>query len=206
MHNRQLFRDLRALNAVQAPPRLLEAILDEVDLGDHFASLDSALGPVFVAWSGRGVSAVMKTATPEEFQARFEERFRRVPLPAPQLPARITSVKQFDLRGVTEFERAVLLKALEIPVGEVRTYGWIAAEIGHPAAVRAVGSALRKNPVPLLIPCHRVVRGDGHIGQYALGGSENKRLILAAEGLQSDDIAHMARHWSALRAKRAKVV
>ena len=68
-------------------------------------------------------------------------------------------------------------------------------EIGHPAAVRAVGSALRKNPVPVLIPCHRVVRSDGHIGQYALGGSDNKRAILAAEGLQSDEIERLARHW-----------
>ena len=110
-------------------------------------------------------------------------------------------MNQFDLRSVTEFERAVLSKALEIPRGEVRTYGWIAAEIGHPAAVRAVGSALRKNPVPVLIPCHRVVRSDGHIGQYALGGSDAKRLILAADGLESAEIERLARHWSALRAR-----
>ena len=102
---------------------------------------------------------------------------------------------------MTEFERAVLLKALEIPRGEVRTYGWIAAEIGRPAAVRAVGSALRKNPVPVLIPCHRVVRSDGHIGQYALGGSDAKRTILAAEGLA------VGRHpapGAALASQRAK--
>ena len=104
--------------------------------------------------------------------------------------------KQFDLRSVTEFERAVLLKALEIPRGEVRTYGWIAAEIGHPAAVRAVGSALRKNPVPVLIPCHRVVRSDGHVGQYALGGTDAKRTILAAEGLESEEIERLARGYS----------
>jgi O-6-methylguanine DNA methyltransferase len=191
MQNRQLFRDLRALGNVQAPPGVLAAILDEVDLGDRFASLETALGPVYVAWNRFGVSAVMKTATPEEFEARFRERFRRSPRPAPD----VTEMKQFDLRSVTEFERAVLLKALEIPLGEVRTYGWIAAQIGHPAAVRAVGSALRKNPVPVLIPCHRVVRSDGHIGQYALGGSDNKRAILAAEGLQSDEIERLARYW-----------
>jgi O-6-methylguanine DNA methyltransferase len=93
---------------------------------------------------------------------------------------------RFDLRSVTEFERAVLLKAREIPRGQVRTYRWIAAQIGHPAAVRAVGSALRKNPVPVLIPCHRVVRSDGRIGNYGLGGSANKRAILAAEGVPFD--------------------
>jgi O-6-methylguanine DNA methyltransferase len=200
MQDRQFFRDLRVLGKVQAPPRVLEAILDAVDLGDHFASLESELGPVFMAWNRYGVSAVMKAATPEEFEARFRERFGRSPRPAPELPAPMNQ-RQFDLRSVTEFERAVLLKAFEIPRGEVRTYGWIAAEIGRPAAVRAVGSALRKNPVPVLIPCHRVVRSDGHVGQYALGGIDAKRQILAAEGLGSDDIERLARQWSALRAR-----
>jgi O-6-methylguanine DNA methyltransferase len=195
MHNRQLVRDLRALGNVHAPPGVLEAILDAVDLGDRFALLETALGPVFVAWNRYGVSAVMKTATPEEFADRFRERFRRSPRFAETLPARMTEQKQFDLRSVTEFERAVLLKAFEIPRGEVRTYGWIAAEIGHPAAVRAVGTALRKNPVPVLIPCHRVVRSDGHIGQYALGGSDAKRTILASEGLESEEINRLARFW-----------
>src|ERR1700687_1639232 len=191
MQNRQLFRDLRALGNVQTPPGVLAAILDEVDLGDRFASLDTALGPVFVAWNRFGVSAVMKTATPEEFEARFRERFRRSPRRVDALHVRLTEQKQFDLRSVTEFERAVLLKAFEIPRGEVRTYGWIAAEIGHPAAVRAVGTALRKNPLPVLIPCHRVVRSDGHVGEYALGGSDAKRTILAAEGINSDDIQRL---------------
>ena len=193
MHDRQLLNELRALGKVHAPAGVLEAILDEVELSDHYASLETALGPVFVAWNRRGVSAVMKTATPEEFETRFRERFRRSPRPASELPR--LPERFFDLRSVTEFERAVLLKALEIPQGEIRTYGWIAAQIGHPLAVRAVGSALRKNPVPVLIPCHRVVRSDGHIGQYALGGSDAKRIILAAEGIDSDDIQRLARVW-----------
>jgi O-6-methylguanine DNA methyltransferase len=182
MLNRQLLDDLRALGNVKAPPRLLANVLDQLELGDQFASLETALGPVFVAWNRLGVSAVMKTATVGEFQERFRERFGRVPRAADQLPP--LNATNFDLRSVTEFERAVLLKALEIPRGQVRTYAWIAAEIGRPAAVRAVGSALRKNPVPLLIPCHRVVRSDGHVGDYALGGSDAKRLVLASEGIQ----------------------
>ena len=203
MHNRQLLDELRALGNVHTPARVLVAILSEVELSDRYASLETALGPVFVAWNRQGVSAVMKTATPEEFESRFRERFRRSPRRAPELP-RLPEL--FDLRSVTEFERAVLLKALEIPRGEIRTYGWIAAEIGHPAAVRAVGSALRKNPVPVLIPCHRVVRSDGHVGEYALGGSDAKRRILAAEGIHSADIQRLAQRWrpphdGALRAK-----
>ena len=182
MSERVLLEDLRALGKVfQAPPGLVGAVLDEVGLGDWYASLATPLGPVWVAWNRLGVSAVMKTATAEEFEQRFGARFGRLPRPAAGLPDGIG--ERFDLRSVTEFERAVLLKAREIPRGEVRTYGWIAAQIGRPLAVRAVGSALRKNPVPVLIPCHRVVRSDGYIGDYALGGRENKRAILAAEGV-----------------------
>ena len=98
-----------------------------------------------------------------------------------------------DLRGRTEFEVAVWTKALEIPRGEVRPYGWIAAEIGRPRAVRAVGTALGHNPVPLIVPCHRVVRTDGTIGQYSLGGPGNKRTILAAEGLDPTALEDAAR-------------
>jgi O-6-methylguanine DNA methyltransferase len=99
---------------------------------------------------------------------------------------------QFDLRGLSEFERAVLLKALEIPGGEVRPYSWIAREIGHPEAVRAVGTALGKNPVPLLIPCHRVVRADGTLGQYSMGGSRVKRALLEVEGVEPSTIEKLA--------------
>jgi O-6-methylguanine DNA methyltransferase len=203
MHNRQLLDDLRALGKVHTPARVLEAILNEVDLSDRYASQETALGPVFVAWNRHGVSAVMKTATAAEFETRFRERFHRSPRRAPELPR--LPERYFDLRSVTEFERAVLLKALEIPRGEIRTYGWIAAQIGHPLAVRAVGSALRKNPVPVLIPCHRVVRSDGHVGEYALGGSDAKRQILAAEGIGSDDIPRLARRWRPPQASKLVV-
>jgi O-6-methylguanine DNA methyltransferase len=185
---------------VRAPARILEEVLEELELGDHYASLQTALGTVFVAWNRLGVSAVMKTTTSDEFEERFRERFDRMPRLAAALPESIG--ERFDLRSLTEFERAVLLKAREIPLGEVRTYGWIAAQIGHPQAVRAVGTALRKNPIPILIPCHRVVRSDGHIGEYALGGSDNKRAILAAEGLQLEEIQRLARRFHPPRADK----
>src|SRR5260221_7564897 len=98
-----------------------------------------------------------------------------------------------DLRGHTDFERDVWHKALEIPRGEVRPYGWVATEIGGPKAVRAVGTALGHNPVPLIVPCHRVVRSDGMIGQYSLGGPENKRTILTEEGADPDELETLAR-------------
>jgi O-6-methylguanine DNA methyltransferase len=187
----QLLRDLRALGSARAPAGLLEAVLNELQLGDRYAVLGTPLGPVWVAWNQHGVSAVMRSESAEAFEATFQQRYGRPVRPAPDLPNEART--RFDLRGLSEFERAVLLKALEIPRGEFRTYGWIAAQIGHPAAVRAVGTVLRKNPVPVLIPCHRVVRSDGQIGQYALGGSAAKRQILAAEGVVFDHLGRPRR-------------
>jgi methylated-DNA-[protein]-cysteine S-methyltransferase len=81
------------------------------------------------------------------------------------------------------FSLAVLREAAQIPRGETRTYKQIAEALGHPRAYRAVGTALRKNPFPLRIPCHRVVRSDGTIGNYSgKGGKGAKRLLLEKEG------------------------
>jgi O-6-methylguanine DNA methyltransferase len=183
--------ELQNLGKVRAPEGVLESVLAEIGLGDQYAPMATPVGRVFVAWNRLGVSAVMKTASDAEFEERFQVRFHRKPRRAAVVPPEV--LDRFDLRSVTEFERAVLLKAREIPRGEVRTYSWIAAQIGHPAAVRAVGSALRKNPVPLLIPCHRVVRSDGHIGEYSLGGSDDKRAILAAEGVPLEHVDQLVR-------------
>ncbi len=82
---------------------------------------------------------------------------------------------------MTEFERKVLKATLTIPLGETRTYQWIAHKIGRPKAVRAVGQALRKNPYPLVIPCHRVVKLDGTLGGYAGKMDGKKAKLLAME-------------------------
>ena len=74
---------------------------------------------------------------------------------------------------------------MEIPWGEVRPYSWVAREIGRPRAVRAVGSSLGHNPLPFVVPCHRVVRADGHIGEYGAGGPAAKRAMLATEGIDT---------------------
>jgi O-6-methylguanine DNA methyltransferase len=99
----------------------------------------------------------------------------------------------FDLRGLTPFATGVLEGARTIPPGEIRPYAWLAREVGRPRAVRAVGTALGHNPVPILIPCHRIVRSDGHIGDYAWG-SAVKRRALAAEGLDPDAFERLAAH------------
>ncbi|MBF0330436.1 MAG: MGMT family protein [Candidatus Omnitrophica bacterium] len=85
------------------------------------------------------------------------------------------------MKTLTVFERAVLKATLEIPLGETRTYQWVAERIGKPNAVRAVGQALRKNPYPLIIPCHRVIRSDGTPGAYFGKDDGRKERLLELE-------------------------
>jgi O-6-methylguanine DNA methyltransferase len=188
-----------------APPGLAIGVLAEIGLADQFARFDSPIGPLVVAWNGLGVSAVEAARDDATFEATHRARTGRRAIPADRLPVTLERAIvrrlggdrrvriDLDLRGHTDFERDVWYKALEIPRGEVRPYGWIAAEIGRPRAVRAVGTALGHNPVPLIVPCHRVIRSDGTIGQYSLGGPANKRRILGAEGLDPDAMEQAAR-------------
>jgi O-6-methylguanine DNA methyltransferase len=81
-----------------------------------------------------------------------------------------------DLSAAPPFQRRVLEAARDIPYGEARPYAWIAARIGHPRAVRAVGTALGRNPVPVIVPCHRVWRNDGGLGGYIFGADLKRRL------------------------------
>jgi O-6-methylguanine DNA methyltransferase len=199
-----ILRGLKGLPRERAPRSLLPAVLRRVGLGDSYWQLDSAIGPVFVGHSRAGISMVARARSAAEFAKSFEKRFGRPIAPDMALPPKNVRALvagrlrgrdaglRFDLRGLSEFERAVLLKALEIPPGEVRPYSWVAREIGHPDAVRAAGSALAKNPVPLLIPCHRVVRSDGHIGDYSLGGPRNKRTLLESEGAEPETLEKLA--------------
>jgi O-6-methylguanine DNA methyltransferase len=194
---------LRALREVSAPD-LSGAVLGEIGLADRYAPLDTTLGELYVAHNARGISAVMFAHDDADFERMFRARFGRPAFREPSLPSGLLRAAErqmegkmgalrFDLRGLSEFEQAVLLKALEIPRGEIRPYSWIAREIGHPRAVRAVGTALARNPIPLFIPCHRVVRLDGTIGNYGLGGSDNKRRILGAEGIDVARVERLAR-------------
>jgi O-6-methylguanine DNA methyltransferase len=188
-----------------APPSLAPGVLVELGMVDRYARFDAPIGSLVVAWNGLGVSAVEAAPDDATFEANHLARTGRRAIRAEVLPAtlgraiarRLAGDRRvridLDLRGHSDFERDVWQKALEIPRGEVRPYGWIAAEIGRPRAVRAVGTALGHNPVPLIVPCHRVVRTDGSIGQYSLGGPANKRTILAAEGLDPDAMESAAR-------------
>lgn len=83
-----------------------------------------------------------------------------------------------DLSGVTDFNGRVLELVRKIPYGVLRTYKWVAREIGAPKATRPVGQALSRNPLPIVIPCHRVVNSDGTLGGYSGGGPDMKRRLI----------------------------
>ena len=201
--NDQLTRRLATLRE-PAPQGFVDTVLAATGVADRYVTRDSGLGTLYVAFNDRGVSALDIAEDDEGFETSFRERFGRPvvrtedtpPSIARHLDRAIADGKPgklpVDLDGLTEFQAAVLRKAAEIPAGEVRPYGWIAKEIGRPKAVRAVGSALAGNPVPVILPCHRVVRSDGTIGNYSLGGPHNKRTLLEEEGLDVDAYQELA--------------
>lgn len=184
--------DLTQLAALRspAPTGLADRVLEQTGPADDWTVVDGPAGPLSVAWSSYGVSLVLPGEDPDTVRAavraRLDRGARRVGSPpaglAPALRAGSSRGVEVDLRGRSPFEVDVLTATRRIPRGEVRSYAWVAAAIGRPAAVRAVGSALGRNPVPVLVPCHRVVRSDGGAGDYVFGGAY-KQQLLAGEGV-----------------------
>ncbi len=167
---------------------------------DRLFSCDSPLGEVYVGVSERGVRVVGKDASPKRFARRYRERFGRIlswgeDEHTRRLAQRVAGALAgekievpMDLSGTTTFQRQVLEVVKGIPRGEVRPYAWVAREAGSPKASRAVGTVMATNPVPLLVPCHRVVRNDGTTGSYAFG-AEEKVGLLEGEGVPVGELA-----------------
>ena len=88
-----------------------------------------------------------------------------------------------DLSAGTDFQQRVWQAARLIPRGETRSYGWVAAQAGSPRGFRATGQAMGKNPVPVIVPCHRVIAGDGTIGGFS-SGLDRKRLLMSLESIR----------------------
>src|SRR5215218_5127663 len=180
------------------PDELVERVLARGT--DRLFSCDSPLGEVYVGVSKRGVRLVGRATSPEDFARRYRERFGHLlswgtDERTYRLAERVAAVfageqaeVPADLSGTTPFQRQVLEVVKGIPRGEVRPYAWVAREAGSPKASRAVGSVMANNPVPLLIPCHRVVRNDGTIGQYAFG-ADNKVGLLEGEAVPGGELA-----------------
>jgi len=149
------------------------------------------LGTVCIAWSSAGIARSDLTDDLDGFAERVESATQRSIQVCAAPSALVDAIDQtfdcvaaeipaIDWRGVSVFQRDVLEQTARIPPGEMRSYGWVADHIGCSGAARAVGTALARNPVPFLLPCHRVGRADGSVGRY-LYGSEMKERLLAHE-------------------------
>jgi methylated-DNA-[protein]-cysteine S-methyltransferase len=162
----------------------------------RFTSLATPLGDVYVAYGERGVAFVDLAPGDAAFIRTLRTRLgvaaERDRHPSQDLVAGLRGFLRdlawypgpVDLSRLGSFQRRVLEELRRIPRGQVRTYRDIAREIGHPGATRAVGTACARNPVPLVIPCHRVVRSDGGLGGYSLrGGVALKKRLLQSEGV-----------------------
>jgi methylated-DNA-[protein]-cysteine S-methyltransferase len=189
-----LVRDLKA-----APPR---SCIDSVK-GKCASSFDQ-IDDIWVAFSKTGLRMIHRGGSEDEFRERFARRYSR-PLERAPLPEKLRKQVTAALRGegageplvdwgeeATELEREVLGTLNRIPRGEVRTYAWVARQIGRPKAVRAVGNILAKNFVPIVVPCHRVIPSSGGIGNYAFG-SAAKRELLRREGVDVDSLEALER-------------
>jgi methylated-DNA-[protein]-cysteine S-methyltransferase len=156
--------------------------------------IESPLGPLYVAASPKGLCALDFGVSQAIFLGRLDAlaRTARDPVALAPITAQLRAYfagEQFkfdlslDLERLTPFQRSVLQAASRIPVGTVWTYGQVAQAIGKPQASRAVGQALGHNPVPIVIPCHRVIASDGRLGGYSGSGSlESKKWLLSLEG------------------------
>ncbi len=155
---------------------------------------DSPIGPLLVAASGRGVCRISFDPEPErelETLARaFGARVLRSPGPVDHVRRELDEYFEgdrrtfdlpVDLTPLPDFQRDVLEELIRVPYGQVDTYGGLARRIGRPRAARAVGGALNRNPIPIVVPCHRIVGASGSLVGYA-GGLERKQQLLGLEG------------------------
>ncbi len=182
---------------VTAPGDIRLRVLEAT--ADRYAAIETDLGKLWVGFSVRGITMVDPggSGAPEfedrylrrrgrrAFRGKLPNRYERAVRSA--VAGKAPKAAGVDLSGLTEFEQAILAALLRIPRGEVRPYSWLAREAGNPEAIRAVGNTMAHNPVPLLLPCHRVVPVGGGVGNYAFGPAL-KRELLAREGAPVDVI------------------
>jgi methylated-DNA-[protein]-cysteine S-methyltransferase len=175
--------------------RFRAAAADAGLLDVSYDVVDSPLGDLFVGVSERGLCTISYSSEPEalveQLARNFGPRVLRTPRPddpgARQLDEYFEGKRQsfdleLDLRIARDFGRTVLAELARVPFGEVTTYGALAARSGKPKAARAVGTIMNRNPIPIVLPCHRVVGANGSLVGYA-GGLERKQQLLRLEGV-----------------------
>jgi len=162
----------------------------------YYGTVKTRLGPMFAAVTGRGICRISLTTRSEE--AFIKEVKRQTGVRPVHDPEKLRPVEKelqeyfdgkrksfslrVDLSHITPFQIRVLEATAKIPFGRVTSYGELAARIGKAGAARAVGGALGANPVPLVIPCHRVIGSNGSLTGFG-GGLGMKRALLKVEGL-----------------------
>ena len=183
---------------LNAPAGLKENVM--VMTADQYDVIDTEFGPAHVGFTPKGISAIKLDVENEgDFESYYDDRLGR-PVVRGALPeSYVQAVRRamkgekvapppVSLDGLTEFERTVLEHLARIPAGEVRPYAWLAREVGRPKAIRAVGTVMARNPVPFLMPCHRLVPTTGGVGNYYYG-PEMKWTLLEREGIARADLA-----------------
>jgi len=164
-----------------------------------YRTVDSPLGPLLLAATGEGLVRVAYAR--EDHDRVLAQLARQISPRVLRAPARLDvaarEIEEYfagrrvgfdlalDLRLSAGFRRTVLVHLADIAYGTTTSYAAVAAAAGNPRAVRAAGTACATNPLPVVVPCHRVVRSDGTLGQYA-GGTDAKRSLLSLEALRAD--------------------
>jgi O-6-methylguanine DNA methyltransferase len=180
-------------------PKIIDHIRNAVKatVPESVAKMQSPLGTLFVAFRETGITyvALDRGEGDEAAFQRIKARLGRsvVQSTAPSwvsdtvsafFHTHVSNLERVDISDLTPFEQATLRATAKIPAGEVRSYSWVAAEMGQPKAARAVGGVMARNPVPLLYPCHRVVDCEGRLHNYEYG-IDVKARILELEGCHS---------------------
>ena len=156
----------------------------------YYASLDTPIGKVFISKTDRGINLItwqkdkwneycrmnksnlkkgdkkLKTIT-DKMKKYFSGK-------------RVVFNERVDISGRNPLEKKVWKEMQKIPYGQTRSYKWLAGKVGNAKLARAVGNACAKNPVPIIVPCHRVIKSDGGLGGFA-GGLNRKRILLKIE-------------------------
>ncbi len=166
-------------------PELRHATLTDIPIFDVLHLVASARGLISIAYNISAGQFLMHLAAAHHhvpLSGTDVLADARAQLREYLLGARTQFSMPLDLSSLTGFQREVLLAVASVPYGQTRAYGEIAAQIGRPHAARAVGGSNARNPLPLVIPCHRVIAADGSLGGYSgLGGLRTKRRLLALE-------------------------
>ena len=164
-----------------------------------YNDVSTEAGKMRVVCSPKGITMIDSSgctlaAFARNYRARFGVRPEKGKIPTSYSHAVMEAAagREFkpvalDLTGLTEFQQKVLKILQQVPRGEVRSYAWLARKAGRPGAARAVGNTMARNPIPFLIPCHRVVPAAGGIGNYGLGRSLKRELLLR-EGVTEDQL------------------